>query len=82
MPLAAAHAPTDTTGLRPAETGEALLAALVEERGLIPVHPYDDERVMAGQGTVALVVQDDGNVVLYRDRDGRAVWSSRSGRTY
>jgi threonine dehydratase len=33
---------------------EELLAALVSERGLIPVHPYDDERVMAGQGTVAL----------------------------
>ncbi len=33
---------------------EALLADLVAERGLIPVHPYDDERVMAGQGTVAL----------------------------
>jgi threonine dehydratase len=32
---------------------EELLAALVEERGAIPVHPYDDERVMAGQGTVA-----------------------------
>ena len=24
------------------------------ERGAIPVHPYDDPRVMAGQGTVAL----------------------------
>ena len=35
----------------------------------------------AGQGTAALVAQDDGNVVLYRDRDGRAVWSTRSGRT-
>jgi threonine dehydratase len=33
---------------------EQLLAALVADRGLIPVHPYDDERVMAGQGTVAL----------------------------
>jgi threonine dehydratase len=33
---------------------EALLAALVQERGLIPVHPYDDLDVMAGQGTVAL----------------------------
>jgi threonine dehydratase len=33
---------------------EALLAALVAERGLVPIHPYDDERVMAGQGTVAL----------------------------
>ncbi len=33
---------------------EQLLAELVAERGLVPVHPYDDERVMAGQGTVAL----------------------------
>jgi threonine dehydratase len=33
---------------------EQLLAELVGERGLVPVHPYDDERVMAGQGTVAL----------------------------
>jgi threonine dehydratase len=33
---------------------EELLAQLVGERGLIPIHPYDDERVMAGQGTVAL----------------------------
>jgi threonine dehydratase len=39
---------------RYAEDREALLAALVEERGLIPVHAYDDERVMAGQGTAAL----------------------------
>ncbi|HET8950280.1 MAG TPA: pyridoxal-phosphate dependent enzyme [Solirubrobacteraceae bacterium] len=33
---------------------EALLAELVAERGAVPVHPYDDPRVMAGQGTVAL----------------------------
>jgi threonine dehydratase len=33
---------------------EELLARLVEETGAVPVHPYDDERVMAGQGTVAL----------------------------
>jgi threo-3-hydroxy-L-aspartate ammonia-lyase len=33
---------------------ELLLADLVADRGLVPVHPYDDERVMAGQGTVAL----------------------------
>jgi threonine dehydratase len=38
---------------------EALLAALVAERGLVPVHPYDDERVMAGQGTVALELIED-----------------------
>ena len=28
--------------------------AMAEEEGLIFVHPYDDEKVMAGQGTVAL----------------------------
>ena len=33
---------------------EALLAELVAERGLVPVHPYDDPLVMAGQGTAAL----------------------------
>jgi threonine dehydratase len=33
---------------------EELLAELVAERGLVPVHPYDDPRIMAGQGTVAL----------------------------
>jgi threonine dehydratase len=38
---------------------EALLAELVAERGLVPIHPYDDERVMAGQGTVALELIDD-----------------------
>lgn len=38
---------------------EALLAALVEERGLIPVHPYDDYDVMAGQGTAALELIED-----------------------
>ncbi|MEW5248318.1 threonine ammonia-lyase, biosynthetic [Microbulbifer discodermiae] len=27
---------------------------LVEERGLVPVHPYDDPDVIAGQGTVAM----------------------------
>jgi threonine dehydratase len=33
---------------------EALLAAAVAERDMVPVHPYDDPRVMAGQGTAAL----------------------------
>jgi threonine dehydratase len=42
---------------------EELLAALVEERGLVPVHPYDDERVMAGQGTAALeLLEDSGGI--------------------
>src|SRR3954453_20329627 len=39
---------------RYSEDREALLAALVSERGLVPIHPYDDENVMAGQVTVAL----------------------------
>jgi threonine dehydratase len=38
---------------------EALLDELVAARGLVPVHPYDDERVMAGQGTVALELLED-----------------------
>jgi len=33
--------------------------ALTEERGLIPVPPYDDERVMAGQGTMGLEILED-----------------------
>jgi len=37
---------------------EQLLAELVAERGLVPVHPYDDPRVMAGQGTVATELLD------------------------
>ena len=39
---------------RYAQDREALLAELVAERGLVPVHPYDEPLVMAGQGTVAL----------------------------
>src|SRR5262245_35677438 len=44
---------------RYAEDREELLAALVEARGLVPIHPYDDKRVMAGQGTVALELLED-----------------------
>ena len=39
---------------------EALLAEAVAERGMVPIHPYDDERVMAGQGTAALELLADG----------------------
>lgn len=38
---------------------EALLAEVAEQRAMTPVHPYDDERVMAGQGTVALELLAD-----------------------
>src|SRR3954447_26102173 len=37
---------------------EQLLGELVAERGLVPIHPYDDARVMAGQGTVAMELLD------------------------
>jgi len=33
--------------------------ALQKERGLVVVHPYDDERVIAGQGTIALEMLED-----------------------
>ncbi|UGS35099.1 L-threo-3-hydroxyaspartate ammonia-lyase [Capillimicrobium parvum] len=44
---------------RYAEDREELLAALAAERGMTPVHPYDDDRVMAGQGTAALELIED-----------------------
>jgi threonine dehydratase len=44
---------------RYASDREELLAALVAERGLTPIHPYDDYRVMAGQGTTALELIED-----------------------
>lgn len=34
----------------------ALMHRLVAERGLTLVHPYDDERIIAGQGTVGLEI--------------------------
>jgi threo-3-hydroxy-L-aspartate ammonia-lyase len=39
---------------------EALLAGLSEREGLTVVHPYDDERIMAGQGTATLELIEDG----------------------
>ena len=33
---------------------------LAEERGLAPVHPYDDAMVIAGQGTIGLEILADG----------------------
>jgi len=41
------------------EDREVLLAALAEARGLPVVHPYDDPRVMAGAGTLALELLED-----------------------
>ncbi len=33
---------------------QARVEALVKERGLVQVHPYDDPHIIAGQGTIAL----------------------------
>ena len=41
------------------EDREDALDVLCAERGLTPVHPFDDEAVMAGQGTVALELLED-----------------------
>ncbi|MDA0181766.1 pyridoxal-phosphate dependent enzyme [Solirubrobacter phytolaccae] len=42
---------------------DELLDELVAERGLTPIHPYDNEHVMAGQGTTALeLIEDAGSL--------------------
>jgi threo-3-hydroxy-L-aspartate ammonia-lyase len=42
---------------------DALLAELAEREGLAIVHPYDDERIMAGQGTATLELIEDGGAL-------------------
>ena len=42
---------------------EALMAEHAERDGLAVVHPYDDERIMAGQGTAALELIEDGGAL-------------------
>ena len=39
---------------------EALVGDWAEREGLAVVHPYDDERIMAGQGTATLELMADG----------------------
>ncbi len=38
------------------EEGEAIVKQLVEKKGYIPLHPYNNYRTMAGQGTAALEI--------------------------
>ena len=45
---------------RYASDREELLHELAEREGLTIVHPYDDERIMAGQGTATLELIEDG----------------------
>ncbi len=56
---------TEALGARVVLRGESLVEAreaadrLARETGLVPVHPYDDPAVIAGQGTVALEMLAD-----------------------
>ncbi len=50
---------------RYADDREALTAELAEREGLEIVHPYDDDRIMAGQGTATLeLIEDAGPLDL------------------
>lgn len=48
---------------------EIRAAELVEERGLVLIHPFDDTQVVAGQGTIALELHNDA----VEELDGVAV---------
>jgi threonine dehydratase len=56
---------TEALGARVVVRGDSLVDAsraadaLAAERGLVPVHPYDDPAVIAGQGTIALEMLAD-----------------------
>ena len=56
---------TEALGARVVLRGDSLTDArqaadaLARERGLVPVHPYDDPAVIAGQGTIALEMLAD-----------------------
>jgi threonine dehydratase len=56
---------TEAFGARVVLKGDSLSAArqaadtLARDRGLVPVHPYDDPMVIAGQGTIALELLAD-----------------------
>src|SRR5271168_2694285 len=57
---------TEAYGAKVLLKGDSLVAArraadaLARDEGLVPVHPYDDPEVIAGQGTVALEMLADG----------------------
>ncbi len=68
MPVTTPHvkvAATRSHGARIELYGETVSEAqarveqLVSERGLVLVHPYDDPRIIAGQGTIALEMLED-----------------------
>jgi threonine dehydratase len=56
---------TEAYGAKVVLVGETLsecqdtVAAMIAERGLVLVHPYDDPAIIAGQGTIALEMLDE-----------------------
>jgi threo-3-hydroxy-L-aspartate ammonia-lyase len=59
----ASHGAEIVTYERYAEDREHVFRDLVARRGLSPIHPFDDPRVMAGQGTVGLELIEDAGAV-------------------
>jgi threonine dehydratase len=65
MPVTAVQAKVDATrayGGEVLQTADDLLATMQQvqqERDLVFVHPFDDPRVIAGQGTLGLEIMDD-----------------------
>jgi threonine dehydratase len=61
MKLAATRAYGATIVLHGESVGEAQarVEALIAERGLVQVHPFDDPHIIAGQGTIALEMLED-----------------------
>ena len=68
MPVTTPFVKVEATQAHDAEVvldGETIVEAqiraelLARERGLTPVHPYDDPEVIAGQGTIALEMLED-----------------------
>ncbi len=56
------------------DEAKAAAAKIQQERDLVFVHPFDDADVIAGQGTVALEMIEDGpefDVMIVPDRRGR-----------
>ena len=45
--------------MKPSPKRRSASSTLVVERKLIQVHPYDDPRIIAGQGTIALEMLED-----------------------
>ena len=62
------------------EASKLVADRIAEQDGLIPIHPYDDAQVIAGQGTVALeMLADVPDLDWPRDPDWRWWFNCRDG---